>query len=293
MADMRKPAVAILDGPLGTRLLARGVATPAPIWSAHALRVAPEVVAAIHREYARAGARVLTANTFRAQPGVCPEDWDRLAQLAARLAREAADEVGARVAGSIAPIHDCYRPDLSPGGAPEAQAAHAALADALAEAGVDILLCETFPHADEAVCAVTAAVATGVETWLALTAGPEASLMTPAAMADAARSAVGAGARAALVNCVAAAKTLPYVEALAEAALGVPVGAYANAGAPEERMGWRNPEADPDAPRRYADLASAWIDAGATLVGGCCGTGPAHIAELARRFSPPAQKQGG
>jgi S-methylmethionine-dependent homocysteine/selenocysteine methylase len=72
--------------------------------------------------------------------------------------------------------------------------------------------------------------------------------------------------------------TLPYVERLAEA--GVPFGAYANAGEAAEGLGWT------DAPdvARYVDLAEAWVRAGATIVGGCCGTGPAHIRALAARI---------
>ena len=125
-----------------------------------------------------------------------------------------------------------------------------------------------------------AAVATGLPTWVAFTAGPGADLLTPGALAEGARRAVDAGAAAVLVNCTPATGTLPFVEALAAAGLGVPLGAYANAGAPEAGLGWG---AGGDAAARYANLADTWIAAGATLVGSCCGTSPAHIAELARR----------
>jgi homocysteine S-methyltransferase len=82
-----------------------------------------------------------------------------------------------------------------------------------------------------------------------------------------------------LINCVAASRTLPFVRELA--GLGVPFGAYANAGDESEGLGWN---ADPQhAALGYEKLARSWIDAGATLVGGCCGTGPAHIARLAAR----------
>ena len=66
-------SIVILDGPMGTELLARGVPTPTPGWSAHALDAAPEVVASIHRDYAAAGAVVHTTNTFRTKSrSVCP-----------------------------------------------------------------------------------------------------------------------------------------------------------------------------------------------------------------------------
>ncbi len=261
----------ILDGPLGTELLARGVPTPVPSWSAGALEVAPQVVQAIHRDYARAGATVHTANTFRTRPRQVGARWETLTRQAVALARAAVPS-DQRVAGSIAPLEDCYRPDLSPG---DPGREHAAMAAVLAAAGVDLLLCETFPHVGEGLAAAAAAVSTGVETWMAFTAGPDADLLTPRQVGEAARAAVDLGVRAVMVNCVPAAHTLAYVKELAR--LGVPFGAYANAGAIDARMGWT---AVPDAPARYLACAQSWVDEGATLVGGCCGTGPLHIAAL-------------
>ncbi len=262
----------LLDGPMGTELHARGVPTPEPGWSAHALETAPDVVRAIHADYVRAGAMVHRTNTFRTQPRIFADRWSSLVREAVRLAREAGVP---KLAGSIAPIEDCYRPDLSPP-AVEARAGHGALARALAGAGVDLLVCETFPHAGEAVVAVEEAVKTGLETWAALTAGPDGSLMSPEAMERAARDCVSAGARAVLVCCTGANVTIRYVDRLAR--VGVPFGAYANAGDPADGLGW----GAAGAAERYAELARTWLDAGATIVGACCGTSPAHVAELAR-----------
>lgn len=270
----------LLDGPMGTELLARGVPTPLPGWSAHALDDAPDVVREIHAAYAAAGAAVHTTNTFRTRPAVF-EDWQARARHAAELAREGGGARGGRIAGSIAPLEDCYRPDLSPAASDAAgtRAAHAALAEVLAGAGCDLLLCETFPSVAEGLLATEAAVATGRETWTSFTAGPDADLLTPAQLAEGAREAVERGAAAVLVNCVPARATLAYVEALAEAVGDrVPFGAYANAGHVDEGMGWTSV---PGAPEAYAQLAATWVAAGARLVGGCCGTGPEHVAALA------------
>jgi S-methylmethionine-dependent homocysteine/selenocysteine methylase len=253
---------------MGTELARRGVALPAPAWSAVALDVAPELVAAVHRDYVAAGATVHTANTFRTKRRSVGPRWEVLARRAVRIAREATGAL--RVAGSIAPLEDCYRPDLSPRAASRPE--HRELAGVLADEGVDVLLCETFPDATEAVVAVEEAARTGVETWAALLP------TSPASLRETARACVAAGARAVLVNCVAARDTLPFVAALA--GLGVPFGAYANAGRPEDGLGW---EADTEAAATaYEALVRAWLDAGASIVGGCCGTGPAHIARLAR-----------
>jgi S-methylmethionine-dependent homocysteine/selenocysteine methylase len=224
--------VTILDGPVGTELLARGVATPLPRWSAAAIDDAPGVLAAIHADYAAAGATVHTADTFRTRRRQVGADWERLARAAVHIAR-ASVPAHHRVAGSLAPLEDCYHPEQSP---PEPRGEHRELAEVLADAGVDLLLCETFPHVGEGLVAVEEAVRTGVETWASFTGGPDADLLTPAALADAARAAADRGAAVVLVNCVPAARTRSYVKELARA--GVPFGAYANAGAVHERMGW-------------------------------------------------------
>lgn len=272
-------AVTLLDGPLGTQLSAHGVATPAPLWSAAALESHPALVRDLHRSYAAAGAQVHTANTFRTRRRAAGPRWRALAAAAIRLAREGLPP-GSRLAGSMAPLEDCYRPDLSP---PDPGPEHAELAQALAALGCDLLLCETFPHPGEALAAVEAAVATGLPTWASFTAGYRADLLTPAEIAAAARQAEARGASAVLVNCVPATETLRYVRALADSGITVPFGAYANAGHPDEGLGWEQERGD--GPARYAELAASWADAGATLIGSCCGTGPQTTRALARRLS--------
>jgi S-methylmethionine-dependent homocysteine/selenocysteine methylase len=256
----------LLDGPMGTALAARGVATPAPGWSAYAIDAAPEVVREIHRSYALAD--VHRTNTFRTQPRLFLE-YRRMNHEAVELARGKG-----RVAGVLAPIEDCYRPDLSP--LPEeARPLHRAMAESLRDAGVDLLLAETFPHGGEARIAVEECVRTGLETWIALTAGPYGKLMTPAAMEEAARACVGEGAKAVLVNCSPVESTIAYVERLAR--LGVACGAYANSFEASDV-------------ERYMKEAERWVSAGATIVGGCCGTTAEHLAALAELRLPSLAK---
>jgi S-methylmethionine-dependent homocysteine/selenocysteine methylase len=247
----------LLDGPMGAQLEAQGVDLSAPLWSARALQTAPQAIAALHRAYADAGAQVHRTNSFRTTARVVGDGWQALARLSVQLAREAGS---GRVAGSLGPLEDCYRPELAPAH-DVAREEHAALAHVLVDAGVDLLLCETFPSPDEALAAVQACVSTGAETWVSFTAGPDATLLSPQQVFDAAVSCVAAGARSVLVNCIAAERTLPFVDALRAA--GVPFGAYANAGT------WNG---TPVSPLRYAELAGQWRRAGASLIGGCCGT---------------------
>jgi len=281
-------SVLVLDGPLGTELLRRGVPTPLPGWSAHALESQPEAVEGIHRDYARSGAVVHTTNTFRTRARVFPDRWEALTRAAVRAAKAGALP-GQRVAGSLAPLEDCYRPDLSPALTDElaCRREHADLALALADAGCDLLLCETFPLVREALLAAEAALATGLETWVAFTPGPDADLLTPSEIAAGAREALALGASAVLVNCVPARVALEFVEELAGIlpSTGARCGCYANAGQVDEKMGWSS---TPGIPERYADVAEAWVRAGATIVGGCCGTGPEHVAALAQRLGARA-----
>jgi S-methylmethionine-dependent homocysteine/selenocysteine methylase len=255
----------VLDGPTGTELERRGVPSDPRAWSAPAVAAAPDVLGRIHADYAAAGATVHTACTFRTKRRSVGPAWRDLAERAVAIARASVPATH-RVAGSIAPLEDCYRPDL----APEARVLHAEhreLCEALAGAGVDLLLCETFASPREAVVATEEAARTGLETWTALTAGPFGELLSPRALAEAARECHAAGARVVLVNCVGWERLDPYVSEIAN--LGVPFGFYANAGnsAPSRRD--------------YAALVERWVREGLFAVGACCGLGPEHVAACA------------
>lgn len=261
---------------MGTELAFRGVPTSLPRWSAGALMSHPEAVSAIHKEYVDAGADILTTNTFRTAEATLGEEWRRYTRRAVELAREAASG-RCRVAGSIAPLADCYRPDLSPAASRPAETyrQHLEMAEVLAE-GVDLFLCETFPSVEEAVLAARAAVATGKETWVAVTAGPEEPLLNATEMREAGQRLKDEGVGALLVSCSPAADCERYVEALATA--GLPTGVYANAGVADDDSGFRS---DPrSSPEHYLRFAKRWENVGAVIIGGCCGTRPRHIKAL-------------
>jgi len=266
-----------LDGPMGSELEARGVALPAPLWTAAGVASAPEAVRAIHREYADAGAEVHTTATFRTTArslagSAWAARWEELARRAVTLAREGAGP-GATIAGSMAPLEDCYSPQLTPDD--EALAAeHAALARCLAEAPVDLLLVETMPTPRELAAATRAAVATGLTTWCAVTLGPRGNFFDAAGVAEAAALAADAGAEAFLLNCSPAGAITPLLERLAATdRRPARLGAYGNAIFAGETE-W--------SPERYADEARRWVAAGATILGGCCGTTPHHLRALRR-----------
>lgn len=282
--EAERQSVVLMDGAMGTELARRGVPTKGRAWSAAAVMSHPEAIESLHRAYADAGATVHTASTFRTTRWGVGAAAESLTHAAVALARSAVPAEH-RIAGSLAPARDCYRPQDRPPDA-VARAEHAEHAVHLAAAGVDLLLCETFSEPTETRIAVEAALATGVEVWVALTAGYQLDLADPQGLASLARDVTALGASRVFVNCVPALATQPFVEALA--ATGLPFGVYANAGAAEDALGWGATEG----PGQYAALARTWVDLGAEVVGGCCGTSPAHIAAMKATLSPERYPSG-
>ncbi len=274
--------ITLLDGAMGTELARRGVSTPAPQWSAAALDSSPEIIESIHNDYAHAGATVHTANTFRTDPWSLrdvPSMADRWRQLTARAVEIARAAVPAshKIAGSLSPLEDCYSPQRVPENR-ICRDEHRRFAEALAEAGVDLILCETFTSPREALIAVESAVATRLPVWLSLCRGPESEIFSPDDILTTARRATDLGVNALLVNCSPLAITADLVEKMAS--LGPQVGCYANVGSPDEHDGWVS---DGEAsPRAYRASAASWLEKGATILGGCCGTGPEHIKALSK-----------
>jgi len=265
----------VLDGATGTELARRKVDTRGTLFSAEAL-LSPaglEALRDVHDAYIKAGAQVITANTFRTNPRKAGARWRELTELAVGIARRS----GAAVAGSMAPVEDCYRPDLRPS-RKVALDEHRALAGALAAAGCDLLLVETVAAADEGLVAVSAAVETGLPVWVAAMAMPEGRMRNGDDLGAFFRDARAAGARAALINCVPCAGVDLGLEAAA--ASGLPFGAYAHMGEVDAAAGW--PATPVLSPEEYAARAAAWLERGALIIGGCCGTTPDHISALAR-----------
>ena len=279
----------LLDGATGTELERRGARTQLPLWSARALLDAPELISQIHRDYVAAGAQALTANTFRTQRrtlarGGLGERAVALTSLAVALAREAAEGAPAPVwvLGSDPPLEDCYRPDLVPDDASLARE-HAEHCELLAAAGADAILCETLGSTREALAATRAASRTGLPVLVSFICWDGARLLSGEALADAARAVSELRPSALLVNCLPPANVAACLPALAAA--GLPFGAYANLGVPDDVTGFRR--SDEGSPEGFAACAAGWIDAGARIVGGCCGTTPEHIRAIARSLERP------
>ncbi len=281
----------VLDGAMGTELERRGIATPLPSWSAGALIDAPAAVLEVHRDYARAGADLLVTNTFRTLRRSLTGVWiDRAGDLvsrAVRLARQAADEEGTAaggrplVLGSMGPLADCFSPDLVPS-EPELSAEHAERAADLAAAGVDGLLVETMGTRREALAAIAAANTTGLPVLTAFVADRQGNLLDGEELEELVPRLIAAGAAAVLVNCTPLATTAQIVPQLARLVGDLPFGVYANNGYAHPEPGGAPASTENLSPADYATHAAEWLAAGARLIGGCCGTSPAHIAALRR-----------
>jgi S-methylmethionine-dependent homocysteine/selenocysteine methylase len=281
----------LLDGAMGTELQRRGCAVELPLWSAHALFDSPELVAAIHHDYLRAGADVLTTNTFRTTPRTfhragIPDRSQALTAIAVMLAHEARARCEGRtvlIAGSMAPLEDCYHPELVP---PDdaLRAEHRQHAMQLAAAGVDFLLVETMATIREARAACAAACETGKEAVVSFLCDATGNLYSGESLADAVRAITPLQPAAFSINCVAPRYIAPALSAL-RVATDLPVAVYANVG----MSGHEQPQRivcdiHPD---EYAAFASEWIREGVTIVGGCCGTTPEHIQALHDLLSSP------
>ncbi|HEY7727905.1 MAG TPA: homocysteine S-methyltransferase family protein [Candidatus Eisenbacteria bacterium] len=284
--------ILLLDGGLGTELSRRGVRTPLPLWSAEAVLTAPDVVRQVHEEYILAGADLITANTFRATPRAMAKagragEAERVLDRAVALAREACRRVAPRreviVAGAVAPLEDCYRPDLAPP-AEVAEREHVELSAMLARAGVDAILIETMNTLGEACAAVHGAKPTGLAVLVSFICRNERELLSGDSLSEAVRAVEAWNPDAVLVNCTPPDIAGGCLDTMASATR-LPRGAYANAGAPDLESGaWRS---DPAwTAERFARAATEWVRRGAQIVGGCCGTTPDHIRAI-RAAIPP------
>ncbi|MEL6684173.1 MAG: homocysteine S-methyltransferase family protein, partial [Pseudomonadota bacterium] len=216
--------IILLDGGMGQELVQRSGDRPTPLWSTQVMIDHPGLVAAVHADYAAAGASIHTTNTYAILrdrlEGTALED--KFEALYAAALKECAG-AGA-LAGSMGPLRASYRPDLMPAH-DVAVATYAEVADLLAPK-VDLILCETVASIAHARAALEAAEATGKPVWLAMTVDDTdgTKLRSGEPLADV--FAVAGAANAILANC-----SSPEAISAAMAVLATgdkPFGGYAN-----------------------------------------------------------------
>lgn len=271
----------LADGAMGTLLFSRGIPQRAVLDDLVATR--PDLIGAIHREYLDAGADIIETATFganrvRLAPHGLADRAGRLARRGAQLAREARDVAGrdVLVAGSIGPLGPPTREIMH---LPEdaVRAAFRETIEGLLEGGVDVFWFETFGHIDHLAIAVEEARAAAADLPVVslLTFGegvdlPDGTRAGPAAAALAARidvDVIGVNCGAGPVGCL---EALVAMEGRGKAILP-------NAGLPQRIEGQFVYAAGPDYLGR---MVGDMLDAGAAIVGGCCGTTPDHTAAM-------------
>ena len=286
----------LLDGGLATTLESAGTPLPGPLWSAQALVSAPKAVEAAHRAFVDAGAEVVLTASYQLsalglrRAGLEGSEAEGLFRRSIELARRAAETVPhpVWVAGSLGPYGAALadgseytgRYDLSPGALRDF---HAPRIDALLEAGADVIAVETVPAGAEVEVVAEVLRDAGCDAWISVTVAgdgtrtprgePLRHALAPALDVD--------GVLAVGVNCVPPRLVAPALRELAPAReRGRMLLAKPNAGARWDpaRQTWTRDEVPAD--------PAAWVSAGAALVGGCCGTGPEDLAELAAALGP-------
>ncbi len=287
--------ITLLDGGMGQELIHRAGDRPSPLWSTQVMMDHPGMVEAVHEDYFRAGSGIATTNTYcihhdRLVKTGIDGRFDELHEAAVEEAKAARKAAGhGKIAGSIGPLVASYRPDVHPPH-DEAVAKYAEVAQKLAP-HVDFLLCETVASVAHARSILEGAKTAGKPVWLSVTVDDEdgTRLRSGELVAEVVRIANEGGADALLANCSAPEAMEAALEVIKTA--GLPFGAYANGFTMITKDFLKDsPTVDALSARRdlgpetYANFVMGWVDQGATIVGGCCEVGPAHIIEVARRL---------
>jgi homocysteine S-methyltransferase len=294
--------VVILDGALATELERRGAALRDPLWSAKLLLENPDLIRQVHYDYFAAGADVATTASYQATiPGLLRRGLDRnqaadVLRLSVQLAQQAREQYWRdaavrpdRIKPLIAASIGCYGAYLHDGSEYRGDYGlsmrqlidwHRPRVEILADAGADLLACETVPCLVEAEALVTLlAEFPQVNAWLSFSCQDDHRLCHGESFAEAVRLAnEGANIVAVGVNC-----TAPrHIDGLLASVAGIarkPLVVYPNSGEiwDAARACWQGTTTEPD----WSESVRRWHRAGARLIGGCCRTTPATIRQIA------------
>lgn len=287
----------ILDGGMGRELQRSGAPFRQPEWSALALSEAPEVVVAVHSAFIAAGAQVITSNSYAVVPFHIGEERFaqeglELACAAGQLARKAADASShpVKVAGSLPPLFGSYRPDLF-----QPERVTEVLTPLLKGLGahVDLWLAETQSSLAEVQAIHAHLPSDGKPFWVSFTLEDEdvdgvPRLRSGETVADAVQAVAKMNIAALLFNCsqpeVIGAAVDVAKSVINRLGADIAIGVYANAFPPQPKEATANDGLDELRedldPLGYLEWAKDWQQRGASMIGGCCGIGPEHIAAL-------------
>lgn len=296
-ARLAEGKVVILDGAISTEFQSRGVVLDEVSWASRATLDHPNIVREMHADYIRAGADVITANTYGAghsvlrAAGMSAEEADALNRRSVELALEACDLAAAErpvwVAGSISSKRPSNSGKVTPTGL-EAAAGFHRQADVLVQAGVDLILTEMMLDIPNATIVTEAALATGLPVWhgfsaelsedgLSVVEWHDGFFVHPREPFDELVATItGMGGEAAGVMHSYSPATTLALEVVRTHWPG-PLLAYAETGHLHYPDWVFDEAASPD---EYMAQAKLWAASGVQIIGGCCGTNPDHIRKL-------------
>lgn len=287
-------SIALLDGGLGQEINTRSSADAShSLWSVKVMQDEPDVVVRVHEEFIKAGAKVLTLNNYTAsKPRLArfgmEDKFKQTHQLAINLLGRALDNAATNrsdvnIAGCLMPLAASYVASAALG-YEESYDQYCELIEVQINA-VDVFLVETISNITEARAAADALASFGQPAYIGLTLNDDLSktLRSGEPLDEAIDQLGKARAEAIMINCCfpeAVDNVLPTLRDC-----GLKFGAYANGFTSIEALA---PGANVDSlqarkdlnPEAYSAHALRWADAGASIVGGCCEIGPAHIAHL-------------
>jgi 5-methyltetrahydrofolate--homocysteine methyltransferase len=284
LVRLRRGDIVLGDGAWGTQLFERGLppGTPPESWTLER----PDVLLDIAREYLAAGAEIITTNTFGGSPlrlrqHDLQDRTDEINRRGVEIAREAAGD-RAWVAASVGPVGRILRP-LGDADPDEVRDGFRRQILAQARAGADLICIETMMDIEEARLAIEAAKAAAPSIPIMATMTFDITPRGPftvmgASVARAAAALQQAGADIVGSNCGTGVEGMIAVAAELVRVTRLPIAIQPNAGLPE-RVGGRL--VYPDTPESFARKAAPLLDGRISIVGGCCGTTPAHIRALA------------
>ena len=273
----------LLDGAMGTELIRAGLDLPLPIWSGDVNLTHPDYVRKIHEAYLTAGADILTTNTFRTTPRAYRNNGyeehearqrsHESLERAVELARQAAgDDI--IVAGSIAPLEDCYQPELFPG-IEFAQREFRELAIWLQDTGVDIILFETMGSWPEIKTAISVTVDLHLPRWLSLILKNGKTLLDGTDLTNILSDIKDYGIEMVLLNCNLCSITADAVDVLLRNWKGS-WGVYPNVGA---AMPTKEGVIEKKLTiKEFANEINKYLTSGAKVIGACCGSNPDYIS---------------
>ena len=281
--------LSILDGAIGSELILKGEILPPDIWSAKVNLSNPNLLLNIHKEYINAGSNYITTNTFRTttraykKTSLSNAQANKLAKksmdAAINIAKKASENKSIKILGSIAPLEDCYSPQLFPG-VENAKNEFSIIAKWLKEGGVDGYILETMNNIVETQTCLEAVQDYKLPVWVSFNLSDSYHIQSGETLENAISMTTNFDADCILLNCNPIDRTNSGLKIMASQCSSW--GIYPNLGIGE-------PSPDGIITNYYSDnkflkLCENAINLGASVIGGCCGTSPRHIKLLKDNF---------